>query len=201
LTAYYVRAAAAAAGRLPRRAPVERARAFLLALGVMLDDSSLLRKNPVTGGLWRRIETDAERARRLAVLGTPTVHGRHDLAQHFSVSAGLTAMAGARAAEAAGVLKELLDAEGGSGFSFADLAADLAGVAFAEQILRAPERLAGVAKSFTVADYAPSPRGLIEGLSSRQFARRYGSVNDKRFRTALEALRRRVRALPGYRAR
>jgi hypothetical protein len=201
LTAYYVRQSAAAAGRLPGRASTERARAFLLAVGVLLDDSSLLRKNPVTGLLWRRLETNAERGRRLAVLGTPTVHGRHDLAQHFAVSAALTAVAGAPAAEAAGVLKELLDAEGGSGFSFADLAADLAGVAFAEDLLRSPQRLARVAKAFRVPDYAPSPRGLTEGLTRRQFERRYGSVTDKRFRTAVEALRRRVRTLPAYRGK
>ena len=58
------------------------------------------------------------------------MRGRHDLAQHVGVSAALTALSGPRAAEAAGLLKELLDSgEGGSVFSFADLAADLADLA------------------------------------------------------------------------
>ena len=44
-----------------------------------------------------------------------------------------------RAAFGIGELKELLDSnEGGSGFSFADMAADAAGVRFAETFLAAP---------------------------------------------------------------
>ncbi len=195
LTEYYVRAAVAAARRLPEK---QRAPAMLLALGVALDRSSLMRKNPVTAIPWRRVETDAERTERLKVLGTPTVHGRHDLAQHFAVSAGLTALLGAKAAESAGLLKELLDAEpGGSGFSFADLAADLSGVAFAQQLLDDPSRLAGVEKSYTVAAFVVPPKGLTEDLTREQFTKQYGSIRDARFRKELEALRKKVRALPG----
>jgi hypothetical protein len=198
LTEHYVRAAAAAARKLPEK---ERAPAFLLGIGVALDTAALLRKNPVTGDLWNRLETEKERGQRLKVIGTPTVHGRHDLAQHFAVSAALTASHGARAAETAGVLKELLDAEeGGSGFSFADLAADLAGVALGEQVLRRPARLGALEKDFAVRDYVPPPRGLEEGLARADFERRYGGVTDKRFRAALEGLRKRVRALPGHQA-
>jgi hypothetical protein len=88
--------------------------------------------------------------------------------------------------------------QGDSGFSFADLSADLAGIAFAQRVLDTPEQLARVEKAFTVADYALSPKGLPEGLSEKEFARQYGSVSDKRFLTPFEDLRRRVRALPGY---
>jgi hypothetical protein len=196
LTQLYVRAAAAAAGKLPAK---QAAPAFLLALGVALDDSDLMRRNPVTAAAWKRVETDAERAVRLKVLGTPTVHGRHDLAQHFGVSCSLAALLGLKAAEAAGLLKEVLDAEeGGSGFSFADLAADLSGVHFARRLLEKPARLAGVEKGFTVAAVALSPKGLVEGLSSKEFEKRYGSIQDERFRKALEALRARVKTLPGH---
>jgi hypothetical protein len=196
LTEYYTRAAARAARKFPAR---EAAAAFLLGLGVALDTSALLRKNPFTGGLWRRVESDRERTERLKVLGTPTVHGRHDLAQHFVVSGALTAVNGARAAEAAGILKEMLDAEGSSGFSFADLAADLAGVALGERLMKKPTLLARVEKSFRVKDHVLPPRGLAEGLSSDAFAKRYGSVRDRRFRAALNDLRKRTRALPGSR--
>ena len=195
LTQFYVRAAAAAALRLPEK---QSAPAFLLAIGVGLDTSSLLRDNPVTGSTWKRVESDAERRERLKVLGKPTVHGRHDLAQHFGVSAALTAVSGPKAAEAAGILKELLDAEeGGSGFSFADLAADLSGVVFAERLL-ASGRLAGVARDFTVAAFVVPPKGLTEDLTRGQFEKRYGSIRDERFRKELEALRKKVKALPGY---
>jgi hypothetical protein len=196
LTAYYAQAAARAARSLPadRASP-----AFLLALGVALDSSALLRENPVTGALWKQVETGAERTARLAVLGEPTVHGRHDLCQHFVVSCALTAANGPKAAEAAGILKELLDANGGSGFSFADLAADLSGVAFGERMLKGPEQLARVEKAFSVADLVVSPKGLVEGLTRAEFEKRYGSLSDPRFREALEALKARVKALPGYR--
>lgn len=196
LTAYYFREAAAAARMLPAD---QAAPAYLFGLGVALDTADMLRSNVLTRGIWRRVESEKERKARLAVLGTPTVHGRHDLCQHFVVSCALTAVGGPEAAEAAGLLKEVLDARpGGSGFSFCDLSADMAGVAFARQLLASPALLERVQKSFTVADYALPPAGLVEGLSEAQFIRRYGSTDDERFLKEQEALRRRVLALPGY---
>ncbi len=181
LTEYYVRAGATTARRLPAE---QSAPAYLLALGIALDDSALLRQNLLTRGLWRKVETDEAREQRLLVLGEPTLYGRHDLAQHFAVSAALTAVAGPEAAESAGVLKEWLDAHGGSGFSFADLSADFAGIAFARRLLDRPGRLADIEKSFRLADYALSPRGLPEGLTAAEFVKQYGSLKDERFRRA-----------------
>jgi hypothetical protein len=196
LTEYYVKAAVAAARKQPAD---RRPAALLLALGVALDDSDLLRNNIVTRATWRQVETDAERKKRLAVLGEPTVRGRHDLAQHFGVSAALTALSGPKVAEAAGLLKEWLDSgEGGSGFSFADLAADLAGIEFAKQVLAKPECLARLEKKFRVSDYTVAPKGLKEGLTRRQFEKQYGGLSDARFRKELEALRKRVKARPGF---
>jgi hypothetical protein len=198
LTAHYVRTAAAAAQKVPAE---HAAAAFLLALGVGLDTSDLMRRNPVTRFLWRKIESDDERKRRLAVLGEPTVRGRHDLAQHFAVSCALAVPLGVAGAEAAGITKELLDAqEGGSGFSFADLSADLAGVEFARGLLAAPKQLAKVAASFQVADFTIPPEGLVEGLTQDQFTKQYGSVDDERFLTKLNALRKDVLARPGFKA-
>src|SRR5205085_1816718 len=128
------------------------------------------------------------------------MHGRHDLAQHFVVSAALTALLGARAAEAAGLLKEWLDSgEGGSGFSFADLAADLSGIALAERLLAKPGHLAELEKRFRVTDHSVAPKGLKEDLSRKEFEKQYGSLSDARFRKALKELRQRVQALPAYR--
>ena len=108
--------------------------------------------------------------------------------------------AGAQAAEGAGILKEMLDArEGGSGFSFADLSADLAGIAFARRLIEKPSLLASIEKSFTVADYALSPKGLAEGLSAAEFARQYGSVKDERFQRVLTNIRRRSTPCPATR--
>ncbi len=198
LTAYYVRAGATAARRLPDK---EAAPAYLLALGIALDDSTLLRSNLLTRSLWRKVESDEARKQRLRVLGEPALHGRHDLAQHFSVSAGLTAALGAEAAETAGILKEMLDSRGGSGFSFADLSADFAGLTFARRLLAEPRLLADIEKSFRIADYAISPKGLPEGLTAAEFAKQYGSIDDERFQRMKADIRKRINALPGYQSR
>jgi hypothetical protein len=193
LTDALVQAAARSAARLPEK---RRAAAFLLAIGVGLDRSALMRANPIVGSTWNAIETDREREARLAALGEPTLFGRHDLAQHFAVSAALTALLGARPAEAAGVTKEWLDAQpGGSGFSFADLATDFAGVAFAEAVLKDAARLKAVGK---LTEHALPPKGLAEGMSVEAFERRYGGLKDRRFAEACDDLKKRLRERPGF---
>ncbi len=198
LTEHYYREAALAARRLPAE---HAAAAYLLAMGIGLDSTDLFRKTPATGEVCRLVESDVERRRRLEVLGGPTMHSRPDLTMHFAVSGALTVLLGARGAEAAGILKEQLDAHGGSGFSLADLCADLAGIAFATRLSESETRLAPLATSFRVADYLPDPTGLREGLSQERFRQEYGSVSDERFRAAQLALWKRIRALPGYQER
>ncbi len=83
LTVEYIRAAAAAAASLPR---AQAAGAFLVGLGLGLDDSTILRNNPVVSAFCRKVETDAERGTRLKVLGKPTMRARRDWTQHFVVS-------------------------------------------------------------------------------------------------------------------
>jgi hypothetical protein len=195
LTEYYFREAAAAARKLP---PKEAADAFLVALGIGLDETDLMRrKNPFTRELWVRIEPDADRQRRLRVLGDPTMRGRHDLAQHFTVSCALTAIMGPKMAETAGVLKEQLDMQpGGSGFSFIDLCADFAGIAFANQVRASEKMLDEVEKSFRVADYLPRLDGLREGFTREEFIKAYGNTGDERFRTEQAAVWKRIQELP-----
>ena len=196
LSVRLVSAAARAAAKLPEK---ERAPALLLALGIGLDRSALMRKNPVTAFAWRRIEDDKARAARLAVLGTPTLHGREDLMQHFAVSCALTVVLDAKKAESAGLVKELLDAQpGGSGFSFADLAADYSGVAFAEWLKAKPDRLEGLAAKGDLAAFCVPPRGLEADLGIEEFHHRFGGVKDKRFLEAVAKLRKRIAALPGF---
>jgi len=193
LTETYVVAAA--------KLPEDRsAWAFSMGLGVALDTSTMMRTNVLTRATWKEIENDAERKKRLEVLGEPTTHGRHDLTQHFWVSAALTALWGRKQAEAAGVLKEWLDsAEGGSGFSFADLAADLAGIEMASRVLDRPALLGDVAKGFVVKDRCPAPKGLEEGIRRKDFEKRFGSTDDERFTKEVEALLKKVKELPAYR--
>ena len=197
LTAYYVRQASQAAlAQEPKLAPC----AMLLALGIGLDDSDLLVSNPLLEQSCRGIETATERADRIRVLGQPTVHGRRDLAQHFFVSGLLAAVWGTAAAEAAGVAKEILDAHGESGFSFADLAADQGGITFGKHVLTQKLSLRDLAGRFTVADFAPPISGLPENLRWEAFVEQFGSVADERCQRLRQQIQDRTDQLPGYRA-
>jgi len=195
LTEYYIRRAAAAADRLPSD---RAAKAFLLGLAIGLDHSAVLRNTPAVGELCRQIEPDQKRMERLSVLGSPTVLGRRDLAQHFVVSCGLTALVGGEAAETAGIGKELYDSQFGSGFSFVDLAADLAGTTFGSHVLEKKIPLPTLAVGFTVKDFLPEPADLREGIPWQEFREKYGSAADDRFYQQKKVVRQRILALPGY---
>jgi hypothetical protein len=198
LTEEFVRVAAAAAMKVaPEHAPA----AFLLALGIAIDDSDVLRQNPFTRELCSAIESPAARAERLQVLGSPTVRRRRDWAQHFVVSAALTAQYGPELAESAGLLKEMGDLRGASGFSFTDVSADFAGIALARAVRERPAMLSRIAESFVVTDFLPDPRGLADGLSQEEFQRDYGSASDERFRTVIATIRERIAKLPAYGAK
>ena len=126
--------------------------------------------------------------------------GRHDLAEHFFVSAAIAGGASRIPAEAAGLGKEMRDADGESGFSFSDWAADLAGIAFAERVMNGALPLADLAKNFDVADYFPDVSDLADNLPRAEFTSRFGASNDKRFRQVDSQLRRRIAELPAYRS-
>ena len=192
LTAEYVRTAAAAAIQLDTAVQVY---GFLVGLGIALDDGTTLLDNLLTGAAVKTAETDAARKERVAALGTPTVRNRPDLNKHFMISAALTEILGAGPAEAAGVTKEMLDLQGNSGFSFHDLAADLAGIEFAKQVKESPERLKAIADGFKVEAVMPTLTGLREGLSPKRFAADYGAIDDARFAAALTDIRKRIKDL------
>jgi hypothetical protein len=196
LTEYYVRAAARAADSLPDDVA---SRAFLVALGIALDDSNLLTKLPGAASLAASVEAPGERTVRLNALGEPTVRGRRDLAQHFFVSGYLTATMGASAAQAAGIAKELLDAHTASGFSFADLAADRAGVKFAESAMNRRLKLNLLAQGFRMEPFMPEVDGLPEGLTAVELAEEFGTQIDPRFINRLREIDNRINRLPPYR--
>ncbi len=196
LTEYYVRQAAAAARRLPENVAPQ---AFLLALGVALDDSSLLSNAPIIGDFWRQIEPTADRTARLAVLGSPTMHARRDLTQHFALAASLSVLIGPQRAEGAGIAKEIADSQGGTGFSFADLAADLAGIQFAEAVQSGRIPLRRVEEGFAVRDFLPETAGAAESIAWSDFVQQYGYPPDARLQQQRQHILSRILSLPGYR--
>ena len=131
-----------------------------------------------------------------------TLGGRVDLRRHFAVSAGLYAASTDQAALGVGELKELLDSnEGGSGFSFDDLAADLAGARFARAFLEAPRAdwPALIARITREEDVMPALDGLPEGMSAAEFGQRYGDVDSPAYRTMMDEITSRIDVLPLYR--
>jgi hypothetical protein len=195
LTEYYVRRAARAATSLPKDvAP----RALLLGLAIGLDDSQMLTKIPTLSEVVAGIELPSERSIRRTLIGEPTVRGRRDLASHFFVSAYLTSALGAEAAHAAGFAKEMLDSQGASGFSFADIAADRAGVRFAGGVLKGQFALGSLATSFKVDTFMPTIDGLPEGFSAAQFKSEYGKKDAPNVLKEIKAIDSRINALPPY---
>lgn len=196
LTQFYVRRAALSALQFD---PEDSGRVYLIALGIFMDRPGALQKLPVTAPLVKEVEAEHIRKRRLEVLGKPTIHDRHDLALHFFLSAYLTATFGADAAYNLGIAKELSDSNGGSGFSFADLAADRAGVEFAKQVSSGQVSLGTLSEKFTVSDYMPSIDGLAEGIQQEEFQKQFGDIKGEAFKERLAEIEQLVLELPGYR--
>lgn len=195
LLEFYVRQAALAAKQVRAE---NGPRAMVLALGVALDDTNTLRKAPLAGTVVAHIEGEQERALRLAALGQPTMHGRRDLAKHFFTSSFMVSLAGSGPARAVGLLKEMHDSQGGSGFSFADMAANRAGIVFGGAVLTGRVSLDDVAERFAVADYLPPIEDLQEQLGGAEFAEQFGGLGDDRLTAELRRIEDRILALPVY---
>jgi hypothetical protein len=98
-----------------------------------------------------------------------------------------------------GLFKELTDANGGSGFSFADLAADRAGVRFAELATGGPQQ-AGLLQRAARAGLAEGDlmielQGLPEALTRDQFERDYGGTQGEPYLALAERIERRIDGL------
>jgi uncharacterized protein YfiM (DUF2279 family) len=127
--------------------------------------------------------------------------GRRDFAQHFLISAGLAISAGTGAAQSIGLLKEMDDSQdGGSGFSFTDIAADRTGIRFGELAVADPltarsvqQRLAGQpAESLFMADF----RDLPEFLSGEAFTQGYGGVGAPAYDAVVRDIEERIGRMP-----
>lgn len=128
--------------------------------------------------------------------------GREDFSQHFALSAFLAAMGGESLSDLAGLYKELKDAQGGSGFSFSDLAADRAGSRLGETCTRSraaalkmQKRLAGGRDAKV---FLPAIRDLPEFMHQAEFQRRFGGVGQPAYRKMVEQIETRIAGVPLY---
>ncbi|WP_026376340.1 hypothetical protein [Aestuariibacter salexigens] len=132
----------------------------------------------------------------------PVLAGRQDLSLHFLYSLAIKLLSEQGISVAIGEFKELMDrSPSGSGYSFVDMAADLAGVELAlvaTDPVTAPlvqERLA-LGQSEVV--FFPDINGLPEGLDKQGFAERFGAVDSPEYRAMMEDIRQRILRLPLY---
>jgi len=136
--------------------------------------------------------------------GALALQGREDHAQHFALSAFIAAAGGKQLADAAGLYKELKDAEqGGSGFSFNDIAADMAGTRLGEESTRSQEAAArmqsGLAASASARSFFPRVEDLSEFMKQREFERRFGGVGEPAYQREMAKIEARIAELSLYR--
>ena len=169
------------AGAGARDDPVADNRAALLVLAAYVNG----RRLPVT--------SSAKPERREVVL-----RGRHDLAQHFSISAATAAEGGSPLSHLVGLAKELSDADGGSGFSFADMLANRAGIRLAELATSSTDGARHVRRmaraGLTEADIMPDPIGLPEGMQQAVLERTIGTPSSPAYARLIDHIDRRIQA-------
>jgi hypothetical protein len=175
--------------------PVRENSAALLALAIYLGDPRFDK----LGGLNLKTELLGRSAYGQGVhLG-----GRQDLRLHFVISAGLKILTDQGISTAIGEFKELLDAgRGGSGFSFVDLAADRAGIRFAEAATD-PEGGALRLQRLLAANPAellffPIVADLPENIPREQFEQLYKGVDGAKYNSMVRDIDRRIDSCPAY---
>lgn len=173
--------------------PVLQNKATILALAVFIGHHRV-------ANLVGDIQPDPERAlkpRRPAVL-----REREDLARHFIISAAIKVLSQEELSLAIGEFKELMDrAMGGSGYSFVDLAADMAGVRFA-RVATSPQFARDLQNAVIYASdeavIMPAIDGLPEGLSKQSFEQRFGGVDTPAYQKQVDHINARLKAITLY---
>ncbi len=132
-----------------------------------------------------------------------SLNGRNDLTQHFLYSAMLEINGGEEAAFNIGEMKELMDSmKGGSGYSFADIVADVAGIQFAKFMRNKEQNLvASTTKLVNESNselYMMSVKFQPEGLSDVAFKRQFGGVDSLEYKKAVAVIQDNIRQLPLY---
>ena len=128
------------------------------------------------------------------------LHRRVDLGLHFIFSAAIKLLSEQGFSFAVGEFKELMDrAHGGSGYSFVDLAADMAGVHFALLAVspeHAKDLQLAIIESADESVFMPSIAQLDEGMSKAEFTQRYGKVDSLKYKAVVDVIQKRLDSLP-----
>jgi len=179
---------AAAAHRSRTGDPVAENTALLTVLGTWS-----------SGQNTNRLVTDAKRPRAYRL----KLAGRRDFGQHFLTSAALAARGDSSLSDAVGLFKEIADTDGGSGFSFTDIAADRAGTRFGEVATRSHQSALSVqriaAAGLHDAQLMPPVNDLPEHLDAETFRRRFGDVGSPAYQQVMDDIERRIEGIALYR--
>jgi len=128
-----------------------------------------------------------------------TLNDRDDFAKHYLVSAMLAAYAGTPLADAVGVYKELEDSRGGSGFSFNDIAADLAGTRMGELSIQNEQQAQKIQNFLAAAKEVaimPITDDLPEYLPAFEFNRKFGGLKGEAYLRMMNEIKHRISRLP-----
>jgi hypothetical protein len=178
-----------------QRKLVAHNRAAILALGIAIGHERIAR--------YVDLDTDTELLNKAILLRQGTsLRGREDWARHYTLSAALAVLENPMVSDAAGLIKEELDALArGTGFSFGDLAADRAGVRFAEAATHSEAEAEAtqirLQQGFVIDDFFPPASDLPENLTTEQFQRIYGAVGSQPYRRKFAEIEARLAQCPG----
>jgi hypothetical protein len=135
----------------------------------------------------------------------PRLKSRTDLNQHFIFSAAIKVLSEQGLSMAIGEFKELMDrGDGGSGYSFVDLAADFAGVEFAiaATTLSSASSVQNILAGNIDEDlFFPNIKGLPEGLNQNKFRQRFTQVDSPEYREMVRGINQRIAQLPIHQTR
>ncbi|MDQ2780420.1 MAG: hypothetical protein M3Y32_12780 [Pseudomonadota bacterium] len=126
----------------------------------------------------------------------PTLVDRVDLPQHLLVSAVLAAEGTSPLSRAVGIYKEVADSQGGSGFSFDDIAADRSGTRIGTLAVEDPLALQrALTSGIQAADILPRVDDLPSNMPEPEFLRRFGGVGQPAYNAMIERIDQRIDAL------
>lgn len=185
---------AVAEERSKTRSPVDENRAAILALAMYFGDSrfEVLLRDVKTSDIG---DGDYD-------TGNVKLEGRHDWVQHFTTTAGIQVAAGSGISNLIGEAKEISDADGPSGFSFTDLAADRAGVRFAEVATKSEDSARKLQRTLSdgarESEFFPKVSDFPEGLSETTFKTVYGDIDTPSYNAMLRQIDRRIESVTLY---
>lgn len=170
--------------------PVQENTAAIWALALTNGSKQLLRFTTITDLKVQPVQSNS------------TLQGRRDLAQHFLYSAVLQQLGESSVALSIGQLKEMMDSDGGTGFSFVDMTANKAGMQLSNFATSNEENARFIQSKLKQcvkeSCYMPSTADMQEGLGIDTFEQKYNSVSDEKYQKIERAIDQRISSLSIY---